>query len=298
MKTLDLFSQAGIVLETDVNLAPFTSLNIGGNAEYFINITSKEQLCTVITLCQQHNIKYHLLGNGSNTLILDYGVNGVVIYLGKGFSTIELIDETTIRCESGALLKDVCLFALQHGLTGMESLYGIPASVGGALYMNAGAYDGEIKDVVQCCEFIDDNNQLQHFNNQQCDLSYRHSYFMNHKSCILTVTFQLKKGNPVIIKEKMDDFMLRRTTKQPLDNFSAGSTFKRPRFNYASALIDYCELKGFHINDAQVSKKHAGFVINLKSATSKDFIELINYIQAIVYLKTGYQLRPEIQILK
>ncbi|MFA5693368.1 MAG: UDP-N-acetylmuramate dehydrogenase [Acholeplasmataceae bacterium] len=298
MNLINIFKQANLPIESNIALAPYTSLKIGGAAEYFISIASKEMLHQVLSLCHQHQIKYHILGNGSNTLVLDYGVKGLVIHLGRKFSKIELLDETTIKCDAGALLKDVCLFALDQGLTGMESLYGIPASIGGALYMNAGAYDGEMRDIVKSCEFIDKDDQLVTFNLAQCELSYRHSYFMNNPSTIISVTFSLKKGNPLIIKEKMDDFMLRRATKQPLDKHSAGSTFKRPPFNYASALIDQCGLKGFSINDAAVSSKHAGFLINENKASSKDFISLIAYIEAEVYLKTGFKLQPEIQILK
>lgn len=298
MDLVQIFQAEDIKLLTNVHLAPYTSLKIGGAAEYLVEIENETMLLTVLKLCQTHQIKYHLLGNGSNTLILDYGVKGVVIYLGPKFSRITLVDETTIKCQAGALLIDVCLFALNQGLTGMECLYGIPASIGGALYMNAGAYDGEMKDVVKACEFIDEHQQMINFNLAQCELAYRHSYFMSHPSCIVSVTFSLTKGNPAIIKEKMVDFMLRRTTKQPLDKHSAGSTFKRPAHNYASALIDQCELKGYHIHGAAVSAKHAGFLINDNQASSADFLDLIAYIQATVYLKTGYQLKPEIQILK
>ena len=204
MNIIELFKKENLPLKENVPLAPYTSLKIGGSAEYFISINSDEMLQKVLTLVHQNNIKYHILGNGSNTLVLDYGVKGLVIYLGKEFSKIELIDETTIKCQAGALLINVCLFALNNSLTGMESLYGIPASIGGALYMNAGAYDGEMRDVVKSCKFIDQNNQLINFNLAQCELSYRHSYFMDQPSCITSVTFSLTKGNPLIIKEKMD----------------------------------------------------------------------------------------------
>ena len=298
MTIVKQFKKEKLKLEQQKTLAPFTSLKIGGKASYYLAVSSSEELRKAIHLANKLKMPYYILGNGSNTLVLDYGVDGLVLHLSNRFSKIELIDETTIRCEAGALLKDVCLFALEHNLSGMEDLYGIPASVGGALYMNAGAFEGEIKDVVTSCEYIDQDGTLLTFHPSDMYLSYRHSYFMNKTGCIATITFSLKEGEHSAIKEKMDYYYQRRVDKQPLEYPSAGSTFKRPYHNYASALIDQCKLKGYRINDAEVSTKHAGFLINKGNATSKDFIELILYIQSIVYLETGFKLHPEVQILR
>ena len=298
MQLIEAFQAKGIQLETDVYLSEYTSLRIGGKAKYFVTIRCLQDVAEAIRIATEYQIPYYVLGNGSNTLALDYGVDGIILYASQDFSKIQLIDETTITCEAGALLKDVCLFALANSLEGMEYFYGIPASVGGAIYMNAGAYDGEIKNVIKDCTFLTSSGQQLSFEKEQLDLSYRHSYFMGHKSFILSATFQLKKGDQKEIENKMNDFLNRRKTKQPLEYPSAGSTFKRPKYQYASALIDECGLKGYRINDAMVSTKHAGFVINVGNATSADFITLIEYIQSIVYLKKGIMLHPEVQILK
>ena len=298
MGLCEVFREKGITVDTNVSLADYTSLKIGGFAKYFVTIQSLQDVIDAIEIAQQFNIPYYVLGNGSNTLALDFGVNGIILYASQNFSNIRLVNETTIECEAGALLKDVCLFALTHSLEGMEYFYGIPASIGGAIYMNAGAYDGEIKNVIKNCTFITTYGEQHCFSVDQLDLSYRHSYFMGHKSFIVKATFQLKKGNQKDIESKMNDFLNRRKSKQPLEYPSAGSTFKRPKYQYASALIDECGLKGYRINDAMVSTKHAGFLINVGQATSSDFISLIEYIQSVVYLKKGIMLHPEVQILK
>jgi len=298
MDLCSAFLSKEIAVETNVSLSEYTSLKIGGKAKYFVTINSLQNVIDAINIAKEFNLPYFVLGNGSNTLALDYGVDGVILYASQNFSQIRLIDENTIECEAGALLKDVCLFALAHSLEGMEYFYGIPASVGGAIYMNAGAYDGEIKNIIKDCTFITNFGEQLTYSKDQLNLSYRHSYFMGHKSFIVKARFQLHKGDQKEIENKMNDFLNRRKTKQPLDYPSAGSTFKRPKFQYASALIDECGLKGYRINDAMVSTKHAGFLINVGEATSTDFIKLIEYIQSVVYLEKGIMLHPEVQILK
>lgn len=295
---IDEFLKAGLDAKTGVLLKDYLSLNIGGEAEYFVDAKSVEDIQKAIALSEELKLRYFVLGNGSNTLALDYGVKGVIIHLGKKFSGFKLLKDNIIEAQAGALLEEVCLFARDQALSGMEALYGIPASVGGAAYMNAGAYSGEMKHVVSQVDFIDENNTLQSFTNAQCDFAYRHSYFMFNKSIVTKVYFKLHPQDQDKITGKMDDFIERRKSKQPLEWPSAGSTFKRPDFDYASALIDQCGLKGYSVNGVKVSTKHAGFVINVNKGTSKDFIDLLTHIQSVVYTKTGFKLEPEVQVLK
>lgn len=298
MNNLEIFTQAGLDARTNVYLKDYLSLKIGGLAEYFIEPTTIEELTASIKISKDLDMKYFVIGNGSNTLALDYGVKGVVIYLGAKFSKISLLENNIIKAEAGALLKDVCLFAQAHSLTGMEALYGIPASVGGAVYMNAGAYDGEMKDVVLSIDYIDENVNFRNLTNEQSDFAYRHSYYMDKAGVVSGAYFKLHEGDSDEIMARMEDYLNRRESKQPLEWPSAGSTFKRPKNHYASALIDMCKLKGHTINGIQVSEKHAGFLINVGDGNSKDFVEMINHIQSTVYTQTGFKLEPEIQILK
>lgn len=298
MKHLDKFKALNLDVKTNVYLKDYLSLKIGGLADYFISAKSSDDIIKTIDLCEKLNLNHYTIGNGSNTLALDYGVRGVIIHLAKNFSKITLLEDNVIKAEAGALLEDVCMFACEHNLSGMEPLYGIPASVGGAVYMNAGAYDGEIKHVVSKVEFINANNEIETLTNQEAEFAYRNSYFMKNKGVIVNAYFKLHDSNKETIKAKMDDFLRRRESKQPLNYPSAGSTFKRPNNHYASALIDQCLLKGYNINGIEVSKKHAGFLINKSGNSSKDFIDLVNHIQAVVYVKTGFKLEPEIQVLK
>lgn len=295
---IDKFLDAGLDAKTGVLLKNFLSLNIGGAAEYFISAKSIEDIQKAIKISEELKLRYFVIGNGSNTLALDYGVKGVIIHLGQGFSKFELLDNHIIKAQAGALLQDVCLFARDNGLSGMEALYGIPASIGGAVYMNAGAYSGEMKHVISNVDFINDKNKLQTFSNEESEFAYRHSYYMFNKSVVTTAYFKLHPGDKNEITARMDDFMNRRHSKQPLDWPSAGSTFKRPEFNYASALIDQCGLKGYNINGIEVSEKHAGFLINVNGGNSDDFINLVRHIQSVVYTKTGFNLETEIQVLK
>lgn len=290
-------TKIGCLFKENIPLYSYTSLKIGGNARFIAWPSTVNQIKALINSANQHQIPYYILGNGSNTLVLDEGVNGLVIIINKNFNAIE-INDNTITCQAGASLRDVCVFAYEHGLSGIEFAYGIPASIGGAVYMNAGAYDGEIKDVVVDCDFLDENNRIQTFTNKELCLSYRHSYFHDHRCCILSARLQLRHGDKDMIKNKMDDFLARRVAKQPLEYPSAGSTFKRPVGAFAAKLIDDCGLKGYRIGGAMVSEKHTGFVINYDNATSKDILDLVDYIKKDVHEKTGYQLECEMRILK
>ncbi len=290
-------NKIGCLIKENIPLYSYTSLKIGGNARFIAWPNDIDQIMTLINLANKHDIPYYILGKGSNTLVLDEGVDGLVIIISKNFNKIEL-ENDIITCQAGASLRDVCIFAYEHSLSGIEFAYGIPASIGGAVYMNAGAYDGEIKDVVIECNFLDENNQIQTFTNEQLAFSYRHSYFHDHRCCILSAKIKLVPSQKELIKNKMDDFFARRIAKQPLEYPSAGSTFKRPVGAFAAKLIDDCGLKGYRIGGAMVSIKHAGFVINYDNATSKDILDLIDHIKDVVKTNTGYQLECEMRILK
>ena len=298
MINLNKFQDANLDVRTNVYLKDYLSLKIGGLADYFIEVRSEEDIIKAIKLSEEMNLKYFVIGNGSNTLALEYGVRGVVIYLGPKYSKITLLEDNIIKAEAGALLKDVCLFARDNSLSGMEALYGIPASVGGAIYMNAGAYNGEMKDVTSHVEYINKDVTAITLSNEDSEFSYRNSYYMHNEGVVSAAYFKLHDDNKDSISDRMADFLHRRESKQPLEYPSAGSTFKRPKNHYASALIDQCNLKGFEINGIKVSEKHAGFLINVNGGSSDDFISLINHIQARVYVLTGFVLEPEIQILK
>ncbi len=274
-----------------------TSFKIGGPADVFVLPDSIEKCCKVISLCSELGINYMVIGKGSNLLVNDDGFRGVIVCISNLISDIELVDETKIKCGAGANLSSLCNFALTHNLTGAEFAYGIPGSVGGAVYMNAGAYGGEMKDIVCSCEYINQKGELCTINKDEIDFSYRHSYFSDKCLCITNVVFELKKGDAAAIKQTMTELLNRRKEKQPLDLASAGSTFKRPQGSYASMLIDQCGLKGYRVGDAQVSEKHAGFVVNLGNASFKDVTELCKNVSDIVFDKTGFKLEMEVKII-
>lgn len=273
-----------------------TSFRIGGPADLFLIPNSVNQITQLLPLIRKYHLPLHIIGRGSNLLVRDEGVRGVVLALTGKLSGIYRRDDTLI-CEAGASLESVCRFALDQGLSGLEFAHGIPGSVGGAVYMNAGAYGGEIKDVLLSTAHLDENGELGCLEGEALDLSYRHSAYSNKKVCIISAVIQLKPGNPDDIRSRMEDVMNRRKEKQPLDMPSAGSTFKRPAGNYAAALIDQCGLKGISIGGAAVSEKHAGFLINKGNASCADMMALIRLVQTTVLKKTGYRLECEVQML-
>lgn len=279
------------------DLSKHTSFKIGGPAEIFVKPGNTEQVSLIIDFCRENKIPLLPLGKGSNVLVSDKGIDGVVMYFGSDFGKIELIDENTIYCEAGAGLAALCNFALEHELTGLEFAYGIPGSVGGAVFMNAGAYGGEIKDVILYADHIDKNGKAGKFTGEELDMSYRHSAYSKKEYFITGAAFKLQKGDKAEIKAKMDDLLGRRFDKQPMDKPSAGSTFKRPEGAFASALIDQCGLKGYRIGGAEVSTKHAGFVVNVGGASCSDVLKLIKDIQEKVKNETGFFIEPEVEIL-
>lgn len=278
-------------------MSKHTSFKIGGNADAYIKVNNLSKLSAILKECQTSDVDYMLLGNGSNLLVSDDGIRGAVIRLDGDFRKITLVDDTTIFCGAGATLAYLCKFALNCGLTGLEFAWGIPGTVGGAVLMNAGAYDGEMKDVVHSVSHISPSGEIGRIENDDLKFGYRTSVYRSNNMIITGVTLKLKKGNPDEIRAKMDDYMSRRSTKQPLEYPSAGSVFKRPEGNFAGALIEQCGLKGKTCGGAQVSEKHAGFIINKSNATAKDVRDLIGEIQKTVSDKTGYNLECELIIL-
>ncbi|HCI60031.1 MAG TPA: UDP-N-acetylenolpyruvoylglucosamine reductase [Ruminococcus sp.] len=278
-------------------MSKHTSFKIGGNADVYIKVNNLSKLSTILKECQDSDVDYMLLGNGSNLLVSDDGIRDVVIRLDGDFRKIALVDDTTIFCGAGATLAYLCKFALNCGLSGLEFAWGIPGTVGGAVFMNAGAYDGEMKDVVHSVSHISPTGEIGRIEKDDLNFGYRTSVYRSNNMIITGVTLKLKKGNPDEIRAKMDDYMSRRSTKQPLEYPSAGSVFKRPEGNFAGALIEQCGLKGKTCGGAQVSEKHAGFIINKSNATAKDVRDLISEIQKTVSDKTGYNLECELIIL-
>lgn len=272
-----------------------TSFKIGGCADLYVTANTKEQLACALDYIKKNDIPLMFVGNGTNMLVSDKGIRGVVLRLGGEFCDISLVDDTTIRCGAGALLVAACRFALEHSLTGLEFAYGIPGSVGGAAFMNAGAYGGETKDVALCCECLTPDGEFITVENKDCDFAYRHSRFSDSGELVTAVTFKLEKGNADEIKAQMEDIMGRRKDKQPIELPSAGSVFKRPEGYFAGALIQECDLKGCTIGGAQVSTKHSGFIVNIGDATCSDVLDLVAHIQNTVLREKGVQLECEIR---
>ncbi|MDR2932023.1 MAG: UDP-N-acetylmuramate dehydrogenase [Oscillospiraceae bacterium] len=292
----DFCKENGVYYRRDVSLAGLCTFKIGGNAPLVIEPGGTEQIEAVMAFMGGKGCTPLVLGKGSNMLFPDHGIDRAVILLGERYSSMRLEDEETIFCRSGASLIQLCRFALDKGLSGLEFAYGIPGSVGGAVYMNAGAYGGEMKDVVLKAFHVDDNGKQGALAGADIGFGYRESAYTRRRAIITGALFRLQKGDKDAIRAKMEDFMARRRDKQPLEFPSAGSTFKRPQGAYASALIDQCGLKGFSVGGAQISEKHAGFVINKGGATCADVRQLMQTVREIVWEKTGFVLEPEVRM--
>ncbi len=281
-----------IPLKKDEVMKNHTSFKIGGKADYFVECCDENQLKAVILKLKSLEIPYFVLGKGSNLLVSDNGINGAVISL-CGFDEIS-VNGDGITAGAGVTLARLCTIALENSLTGLEFAYGIPGSVGGALYMNAGAYGGEMSQVVLSAKVLKKDGNICEVDASDMCLGYRTSIFKTNGDIILSVKVALKKGEKTEIKAQMDDFMQRRKDKQPLEYPSAGSTFKRPQGYFAGALIEKNNLKGVCVGGAMVSEKHAGFVINYNNATADDVRSLMKKIQAVVKENDGVKLEPEV----
>lgn len=281
----------------DEPMSLHTSFRIGGKTECFCEVNTEQALKNIITACRESSTPYFIIGLGSNLLVNDDGIEGLVIKLGGEFEEIAKCGEDTIRCGAGVSLAKVCLFAKNKGLGGAEFAWGIPGSVGGAVFMNAGAYGGEIKDIVVSSRYLDEDGKIKELKGIEQDFSYRHSAYSNKKAVILDVTIRLTPKNKNEIFYLMQDTMEKRKKKQPLNRPSAGSVFKRPDGYYAAALIEECGLKGESVGDAQVSTKHSGFIVNNGKATAEDVRTLIEKVQDVVKKKTGVELECEIRFV-
>ena len=297
-KEIALFAEnMGAEVIENAPMSKYTSFKCGGNASLLIIPDSIGGTKMIIDFCREKDVEPLVIGNGSNLLVTDGGINSVVIKIGSKLSKVELIDDTTIYCEAGASMKSLCMFALENSLSGLEFAYGIPGTLGGAVYMNAGAYGGEMKDILHACKHIDKDGEFGALEKDELDLSYRHSAYTDNGYTILSALLKMEKGDKAEIKEAMDLNLRKRKEKQPLEFGSAGSTFKRPEGYFAGALIEQSGLKGYTVGGAQVSEKHAGFVINKNGATATDVITLIRDVQNKVYEKFGVKLETEVKII-
>lgn len=295
---LEQLDKLGILYLVDEPMSSHTSFKIGGNASVVAVPKSADEISSIVKMCNQLDIRYMPIGNGSNLLVADEGIDACVILIGKDFGDVELIDENTIFAKAGAPLIRVCRFALDNGLSGLEFAYGIPGSCGGGAFMNAGAYGGEMKDVLVKCEHVDSDGNVGYLGIEDMDLSYRHSAYYDNGCIITGLYMKLQKGNKGDILAKMEELMQKRKEKQPLEYPSAGSTFKRPEGYFAGALIEECELKGATVGGAQVSEKHAGFVINKGGATCADVLQLCKNVADKIYAEKGVNLEMEIRVTK
>jgi UDP-N-acetylmuramate dehydrogenase len=297
-KLVNYLKSVGIDYMTDEPMSKHTSFKIGGNASAIAQPKSVDEISKIVKKCKELNVRCIVIGNGSNLLVADEGIDACVILLGNNFSEVKLIEENIIYAQAGASLTKVCRFALDNGLTGLEFAYGIPGSCGGAAFMNAGAYGGEIKDVLFKCEHIDSDGNVGSLEGDELELSYRHSAYYDNGCIVTGLYIKFAKGDKNEIKAKMTDLIGRRKDKQPIEYPSAGSTFKRPEGYFAGALIQECNLKGLTVGGAQVSEKHAGFVINIGGATCNDVLELCKKVSDTVYEQKGVKLEMEIRVTK
>jgi UDP-N-acetylmuramate dehydrogenase len=288
---------AGIPCAVNEPMRNHTSFKIGGPAALYCVPQNVQQVQQVRTLCEQAQVKYAFLGRGTNVLFEDEGYNGVIVHIGECLGDIS-VQGNIISAGAGAQLSKVCVEAANSGLTGLEFAFGIPGGVGGAVFMNAGAYNGEMKDVLRDVTFLDDRGREVTLSAQDLSLGYRTSAFAYMPWFIVSATFALQPGNVEDIRALMTRYAHSRAEKQPLDMPSAGSAFKRPEGAYASALIDQCGLRGYAVGGAAVSEKHCGFVVNTGSATCADVICLTDVVSKIVKEQTGFLLEREIRIIQ
>ena len=274
-----------------------TTFKIGGNADAYIKVNNLSKLSTILKECNASQVDYMIVGNGSNLLVGDDGIRGVVIRLDGDFRKITLIDEATVYCGAGATLASLCKFALKCGLSGLEFAWGIPGTLGGAGLMNAGADGREMKDIVHSVSHMSPEGEIGRIEKEDLNFGYRTSVYRSNNMIITGVTLKLTKGIQRDIREKMDEYMRTRNEKQPLEYPSAGSVFKRPEGSFAGTLIEQCGLKGKTCGGAEISDKHAGFIINKSNASANDVKQLIEEIQKTVFEKTGYKLECELIIL-
>ncbi|MEQ8196873.1 MAG: UDP-N-acetylmuramate dehydrogenase [Clostridiaceae bacterium] len=282
-------------IEIDAPMSEHIYFKVGGPVDFLVSPREKQQVVEVIKLCTEQKVPYYIIGNGSNLLVKDGGIRGVVIKL-SNLKKME-IEDNNIYAYCGALLSDLSKLAAENSLEGLEFACGIPGSVGGAVFMNAGAYDGEMSYVIKWAEVIDKDFNIIKLTKDQLKLGYRSSLIMEKGYVVLSSCFELRRGDKEKINARMKELTERREDKQPLEYPSAGSTFKRPEGYFAGKLIQDSGLKGFSIGGASVSEKHSGFIINKGGATAKDIIDVISHVQKTVKEKFGVDLHTEVRIL-
>lgn len=280
----------------DEPMSKHTSFRIGGNARRYAWVKSVEELTALLSVTEVQGYPYFLLGAGSNLLVSDAGIDALVICT-RGLFRIECTDEETLYAEAGTTLAQLAVFAMKHSLTGLEFAHGIPGCLGGAVCMNAGAYGGEMVQVIEEVTAWLPGRGVCAMPLEDLALSYRHSWFSDHEGVVLGAKLRLRKGDENAIRAKMEELISRRREKQPLNYPSAGSTFKRPEGHFAGALIEQCGLKGASVGGAQVSEKHAGFVVNRGGASCADVLELVKQVKARVLEQTGVALEMEVKVL-
>lgn len=273
-----------------------TTFRVGGPAAYFVMPRTAEEVAKVTELCAQENVPYYIVGNGSNLLVSDQGYEGVIIQIYKQMNRVE-ITENEIHAQAGALLSMIANRAMEAELTGFEFAAGIPGTLGGACVMNAGAYGGEMKDVLETVTVLTRDGDVKTLTKEELELGYRTSVIAKKDYIVLSAVIRLENGKKEEIKAVMDDLKEKRITKQPLEYPSAGSTFKRPEGYFAGKLIQDAGLRGFQVGGAQVSEKHCGFVVNKDQATAADVMNLMNQVSDKVYEMSGVRLEPEVKRL-
>lgn len=297
-KLYDFSTALGCKALKNERLSNHISFKVGGPCPLLIEPKNENQLRDILKEIKKENIPFAILGNGTNVLVLDEGIDKVVVKIGDEMTRLSLEGEDVISCSAGTKVVTLCKFALEKSLSGLEFAYGIPGTCGGAVFMNAGAYGGEVKDVLSEITYLTPDSELKTMSAEEAELSYRHSVFKENGCIVVSAKFKLKKAPKEEIKIAMTDFLSRRKDKQPLEYPSAGSTFKRPEGYYAGALIEQCGFKGKTLGGAQISEKHAGFLINKNGATAKDILDLINLTRETVKKETGVTLEPEVIILR
>ena len=293
-KVVDIVGEENV--HTDEPMSRHTTFRIGGNADYFVKPGNADEVAAVIVVCREYNIPYFILGNGSNLLVSDDGYRGMIINIMDNMDSVT-VDGRIITAQAGAMLVRVSVMARDNALTGLEFASGIPGTIGGAVYMNAGAYGGEMKNVVKTVRAIDEYGRIYELDSEKMDFSYRHSIVEERKLIVLEVTLELEHGSREAIDDRMKELAEARRSKQPLEYPSAGSTFKRPEGYFAGKLIMDAGLRGYSVGGAQVAEKHCGFVINKGGATASDVVELIRDVQHDVDDKFGVTLEPEVKFL-
>ena len=281
-------------ISVDEPMSKHTSFKVGGNADFFVKAYSIEEIKSILKVSKENNIPLFIIGNGTNLLVKDEGYRGIVLKI--KLEDIK-IDGTTVIVQSGVKNAVLSKKLTDNSLTGFEFASGIPGTIGGAIKMNAGAYGGEIKDIVSEVTYMDYEGDIHTIHNLECDFSYRNSRFFREKAIILEAKLELEKGNKEEIQNKVNELLKQRKEKQPLEYPNAGSTFKRGENYITAKLIDECGLKGYSIGGAQVSEKHAGFIVNKENATSTDILNLIEYVQKVVKEKTGEEIKLEIEVI-